>query len=179
MRRGSASQTPTQNFSMRTDSTKHLILILLCAFTFYLPASAFMGNGTEQSPYLIYSADDLRRIPDNTTAHYKLMADIPAATCLRKSFSGHFDGNGHYIELSSLVYDKQELRGGLFNSCTSATFSNLTILGDIEHSIVNHTDGYEYHSGTYWNGERWAFNFFSQLYTSVHQDNFFHRKINC
>lgn len=159
MRRGSASQTPTQNFSMRTDSTKHLILILLCAFSFYLPASAFMGNGTEQSPYLIYSADDLRRIPDNTTAHYRLMADIPEAYYTSQTFSGHFDGNGHYIKLMSLTQETNASRGGLFSSCTSATFSNLTMLGDINHSSMNSIEGYENHYGTYWNGDQWSLYF--------------------
>jgi len=88
------------------------------------------GTGTEQDPYLIYSAQQLNEIGPNTAdydKHFKLMADIdlsdydgrdgrPAFNIIARDedpnhwfegtmFRGTFDGNGHII--SNLTIDAQ------------------------------------------------------------------------
>jgi hypothetical protein len=66
------------------------------------------GEGTERSPYLIYTADELDLIglfPCDWDKHFKLMADIDlsghsyngALIARQTSFTGVFDGNGHTI----------------------------------------------------------------------------------
>ncbi|MCL2184982.1 MAG: InlB B-repeat-containing protein [Treponema sp.] len=73
------------------------------------------GSGTQDDPFLIWNADDLRAIGRGMyldldrplDAHYKLMADIelpvPSAqmsnwTKIEGVFTGGFDGNGHIIK---------------------------------------------------------------------------------
>jgi hypothetical protein len=68
------------------------------------------GNGTNDDPYLIYTAEQLNEIgifPLEWDKHFKLMADIDMSTYggkafniigrYNKSFSGVFDGSGHAI----------------------------------------------------------------------------------
>jgi len=86
-----------------------------------LPVSAYGkyggGNGTVQSPYLVYTAEQMNQIgtsPGDWDDHFKLMADIDLhpdvagefniiGTSNSSSFSGVFDGNGHKIFNFSLT----------------------------------------------------------------------------
>ncbi|TBL71553.1 S-layer homology domain-containing protein [Paenibacillus thalictri] len=73
------------------------------------------GSGTQLSPYLITSSTDLRNINNNSTAHYKLAADIVLTgewTPLNL-FKGSLDGDGHTI--SNLTITSASDDRGLFS----------------------------------------------------------------
>ena len=94
------------------------LAILLCNF----PSYAWIGDGTEISPYQIWDMDDLQLLADtvNTTSkyylafqtgnlHFKLMADIVTPLNFRighnnpnisHRFNNVFDGNGYKITVS-------------------------------------------------------------------------------
>lgn len=70
-----------------------------------LSGIAFLGSGTPEDPYKIYTADEFDKIRNNLTASYKLMADINLS-CINsfepigkydEPFIGCFDGNGFTI----------------------------------------------------------------------------------
>jgi len=100
-------------------------------------ASALEGDGTESSPYLIYNAADLKSIPEETSAYYRLTNDISGVTSAIHVFRGHFDGAGHSITVN---YQKPEdgTWMGVFASCDGATISNLVVKG----VITSGYDGY-------------------------------------
>ena len=93
---------------------KKRALSLLMAFVMVvglLPTAAFAargtlkGSGTEGNPYLIEDADDLAKVSNDLTAHYKLTENIgtetaPVTTAIDGSFTGTFDGDGHTITLN-------------------------------------------------------------------------------
>lgn len=66
-----------------------------------LPFARFAGgDGTEENPYLIATLGDLQQIKFNTSAHYRLVADIDATGFDFVSipdFSGTLDGNSKTI----------------------------------------------------------------------------------
>lgn len=115
------------------------------------------GTGTQSEPYLIESASQFAyfayRVNNgfgsgqgnitDTCTYYKLMIDIDLNRILwtpigyynssadQYSFGGYFDGNGHYISnLNVNMAVKNESRLGLFGYCTSATITNLRIIGN-------------------------------------------------
>jgi len=80
------------------------------------------GDGTEESPHLIYTADELNLLglfPYELDAHFKLMADLDLSTDagdpfhIIRSFAGVFDGNGKTISNFTCALPDQE-RVGLF-----------------------------------------------------------------
>ncbi len=90
------------------------------------------GSGTEEDPYLIYTAEQfnwISLVPGDWDKHFKLMADIDfnelAGTSYStigyysiplhiKPFSGVFDGNGHTI--SNFIYNSEYIHCiGLFS----------------------------------------------------------------
>ncbi|HIH95609.1 TPA: hypothetical protein HA338_16920, partial [Methanosarcina acetivorans] len=109
--------------------------------------SAFEGgNGTEESPYRITTAEQLDRVRYYLDKHFVLIADIdlsgyenwtPIGTFDENifendghsdiAFSGTFDGNGHTV--SNLTATHQDLVGvGLFSVASSdAVIKNLTV----------------------------------------------------
>lgn len=126
---------------MRTS----FIAILLSMFVAYLPVSAETavwdgtlvrlshGSGSEDDPYLIYTAEEMayliRNYDNNENIYYKkfykLMNDLDmsstqwtfgSATSDRKSFRSHFNGNGHKISNVevTLVDAQGECHYGLF-----------------------------------------------------------------
>lgn len=74
---------------------RFLIPLLLCLLL--LPIISV--NATEETPILLYTAEDLIRLADDPTASYRLMEDIDMTGISWKSidFSGNFDGNGHAL----------------------------------------------------------------------------------
>ena len=72
-----------------------------------LSSLTYQGSGTESDPYLIYTAEELQGLKDDTEQnYYKLMNDIdlssiesfePIGTNQQKPFKGIFDGNGKEI----------------------------------------------------------------------------------
>lgn len=118
------------------------------------------GEGTEDDPYLITSAEDFAAFVENmeemfcgeesarleadivlgsdwSNAAGDLEADEDDFTCV---FSGTFDGNGHSITLNS-TYD--EKNAGLFSVLNGATVKDLTIKGTVVNasSVANASTG--------------------------------------
>jgi len=100
------------------------------------------GAGTENDPYLIYSADQLNMIglfPCQWNRHFRLMADIDLANFTGTSFNiigyhvysysepftGVFDGNGHTI--SNFTYSSKEKNVGLFG-CVTGEIKDLGLI---------------------------------------------------
>jgi len=99
------------------------------------------GSGTQDDPYLIYTADQFNQIglfPPEWDKHYKLMADIDLSTYSGttfniigryvrypssgyKAFSGVFNGNGHTI--SNFNYSGSS--GGIFGRVEDAEIKDL------------------------------------------------------
>lgn len=103
------------------------------------------GDGTEGSPYLIYSASDWIIFTDNindgvgANAYYKLVNDItvgsaeyPISTIVGsgsgRPFSGHFDGDFHTLEI---YIDRTEDYAAPFGIMYGATIENLAVKGTV------------------------------------------------
>ena len=99
----------------------------------------YTGSGTEASPYLIYTADDLANI--NSYSYYKVMNDIdltswinansPTTGWLPIGMSGggtmrQLDGNGHTI--SGLWVNSSVDNAGLISSMENATIKDLAVV---------------------------------------------------
>ena len=103
------------------------------------------GDGTEESPYLIGTAEDLKLMSSNInsgkgySAHYKLTADIDLNGAewtpigyyseLYKdtvAFCGVFDGNGHTISNFKITKD-DVVYVGLFGRVVGGTIRNLNV----------------------------------------------------
>ena len=99
----------------------------------------YSGAGTEDSPYLIYTADDLANI--NSYSYYKVMNDIdltswinansPTAGWMPIGMSGggtmrQLDGNGHVI--TGLWTNSTVDNTGLISSMENATIKDLTVV---------------------------------------------------
>jgi len=99
-----------------------LFVITICLFSFPLQAQYGGGTGESNSPYLIYTAEQMNEIglkQEDWGKHFKLMADIDLSEysgdefniigeCFYESFwiirpfTGIFNGNGHTI--SNFIY---------------------------------------------------------------------------
>ena len=105
------------------------------------PFSNDEGDGTEESPYIITTAEDMgvfSRIMSELewedfylTSYYKLANDIrldevdvtwPSVGTKTRQFSGTFDGDGHMVYYISGTK-------GMFNYIKDATIKNLTVKG--------------------------------------------------
>jgi len=97
------------------------------------------GSGTEEDPYLISDANELRLIKEDMTAHYKLAADIdvgswePLGKTLNateiESFSGVLDGNGFKLKsmlISNTINDSTYGDIGFFRKLDGAIIKNIT-----------------------------------------------------
>lgn len=82
-----------------------------------VPAYAMEGEGTEESPYLIQTVEDLYAIPDNF-GYFKLMNDLDLENIPREPIRSldnrHLDGNGHTI--SNININGQGLFAEMFQS---------------------------------------------------------------
>ena len=93
-----------------------VLMILIMAITFVTvsiisasEAFAITGEGTEQDPYKIASAQDwdnfaARVRSGNTDGYYKLMNDITIESTAgtgNNPFTGHFDGNSRRSQVSA------------------------------------------------------------------------------
>ena len=125
----------------------------------WTPAPTWTGDGTAESPYLIYNRNQLDDLAAYVNANdgsyrdsvYRLMADIaydPAATNsftpigrTSSRFQGVFDGNGHTIGGISISRPDTNYQG-LFGYLDIATVMNLTLA---DSSI----EGYSYVGGLF------------------------------
>lgn len=131
--------------------TKSLLLALLlaaCLFPLQMAATAFEGQGTEESPYLLKTKADLEALAaavnigsENSYTKvfegkvFRLDADIdmgseaftPIGNSAWNGFAGTFDGNKHTI--ANLTIDtKENGYAGLFGKCdTMAVVKNVTL----------------------------------------------------
>lgn len=112
------------------------------------------GQGTEEDPYLIATAEDLKEFRDLVngvtaaddaarTASARLTADIvldstvswtPISTAgaVANQYGGTFDGDGHKI--SGLYINSQSTNQGLFGTANGATIKNLKVEGSVTSS---------------------------------------------
>ena len=131
-------------------------------FTFTTTAN---GNGSENNPYLIFTAAQLDNVRKKMTSHYKLERDIDIATSTyisvnnteekgwlpigdsNESFSGGFDGNGHRITGISINRPNKDSMG-LFGQIADAKIENVYIADGniIGENSCGSIIGYSYHS---------------------------------
>ncbi|MGV9327986.1 metallophosphoesterase [Streptosporangium sandarakinum] len=90
------------------------------------------GEGTEKSPYLIDSPDDLAKVDNDPAGHYRLTADLNLTGLARAqigrttAFTGVFDGDGHTISGLAALPDQGP---GLFAD-NRGTIEDLVVRGD-------------------------------------------------
>ena len=111
---------------------------ILCAAP--VSAAEFSGSGTADSPYLIQSNADMKKLAElvnagnayYSKAHYLLETDlalekeewVPIGSSMSKAFSGVFDGNGKSV---TYIIEKPASRfAGLFGS-NAGTIKNLEV----------------------------------------------------
>lgn len=94
------------------------------------PFTISQGNGTEMSPYIIYTKEQLEQISDNPDKVYRLGGNIEISENWTpiENFSGVLDGNGYKI--SGIFIDSGENGAGLFLNM-HGTVKNLYVKGDI------------------------------------------------
>lgn len=91
------------------------------------------GEGTEASPYLVDSADDLAKVDNDPAGHYEVVADIDLTDVVRTqigrdaAFTGVFDGGGHTISGLGALPDQGP---GLFAD-NHGTIRDLVVHGDV------------------------------------------------
>ncbi|MFF3669720.1 metallophosphoesterase [Microtetraspora malaysiensis] len=91
------------------------------------------GEGTEKSPYLIDSPDDLAKVDNDPASHYRLTADLNLTGLDRAqigrttTFTGVFDGDGHTISGLAALADQGP---GLFAD-NHGTIEDLVVQGDV------------------------------------------------
>lgn len=120
---------------------KFLFLItLLSAMLFATSAFAIDGEGTEESPFLITTQEELLLINDFPDCHFKLMNDIECSTPWNYSitFTGIFDGNHFSISNfkgGPFVYSN---KGTIKNTKFSATSASKAIISSNNYGkIIN------------------------------------------
>ncbi len=106
------------SFTMSADCGPDIVVRIVGDFS---SDTVLNGAGTEESPYLVHSAQELRYIYKEPSAVYRLENDIRmlgAENFTVPSFSGTLDGNGHTI---------YGLRRPLVASNTKGTIKNLSV----------------------------------------------------
>ena len=121
------------------------------------PDADLAGNGTVSHPYIVTNASELQAITDNTSAHYRLGADIDASDTAEWNvengtprgfipigmgtsleFEGSLDGDGYSV--SGLYINRSKSGLGLFERIgAGATIEDL-VLEDVDITVVNNTD---------------------------------------
>ncbi len=114
---------------------KKLISVLICfsmIFSFASTAFAAGGLGTEASPYLISTVEELQAISSDLDSSYRLVNDIdldgvdfsPIGDASVGAFTGSFDGNGYKISNFFIISSAKHV--GLFGYC-DGEIKNLTL----------------------------------------------------
>lgn len=122
---------------MKNKRIYSFLMVVVIIFNMFLStggivnATVMKGLGTEASPYLIRTVEDLYSIPDNPEAHYKLINDLDLKNVERTpmpDFKGVLDGNGHSIynlKINSTDYTYRAVATGLFRYLDHATVKNI------------------------------------------------------
>lgn len=152
---------------------KIFLIAILSLFSLHLAAFEG-GNGTQASPYLISNEQMLKDIPNDTEAWYELTSDIPSynlSACEYKVFKGHFNGNGHIININAKVNDfyggSSASYLGLFGGCIGAEISNLTIRGAVTLTSQNSRDGSDSGSIRTYNGYIYLNWYYTTMYAAA------------
>ncbi len=92
-----------------------------------LPFSVASGDGTAESPYIIYSARQLLDIETSPSSYYSLGDNIHLGESWQgiSEFSGIFDGNG--FKISGMVIDDDNEDAGLFRVIKGGEVKNLAV----------------------------------------------------
>lgn len=119
-------------------------LLLLTSLTFLTTSKtskAITGTGTKEDPYLISTADDLRLVAGDPTAHYQQTNDIDLggelfsgiALTSSPAFQGTYDGKNYKIKNLKISTDSHYI--GLFGSCKNAEIKNIKLINpEIEYT---------------------------------------------
>lgn len=99
-----------------------LILMTIMLAVMVMPTSVFAwsGEGTEASPYLISSSQDLTQVRNYPKAYFRLEADIALTSSWvpigdeTSPFEGVFDGNGHTVSGLTVSASGSDVFAGLF-----------------------------------------------------------------
>ena len=92
-----------------------------------LTVSAISGEGTEESPFIITSEEEMILLSDFSDCYFELGNDIELTEeWIANDFSGNFNGNYHTITVSRFG---TTTRGGLF-AAMSGTVENLKVVTD-------------------------------------------------
>lgn len=125
----------------------------------YIYQSALLGDGTQQSPYVIATEGDLRAMAlasnlnwNTTGLYFDITRNItvtgdfqPIATANgTNAFAGTIRGHHHAITFDDANAILQGTSKGFIGKANEATISNLTLRGTIEWNI-----GYQSHVGTF------------------------------
>ena len=114
------------------------------------------GHGTEESPYLISTAEHFKNISKHLKGHFKLLNDIDLGsswtpigdsewtelTSPSNPFKGHFDGNGKEIKYGISHYSWSNAKTysyGLFGTIQDATIENLNV--DVYMDLIKSGNG--------------------------------------
>ena len=117
---------------MKSKQLYSFLIVMFMIFSMFLStsgivlASSMEGAGTETSPYLIRTVENLYDIPKNPTSHYRLMNDLDLQNLERypmETFMGVFDGNNKTISNLKLISPAGYI--GLFSTTSDAIFKNL------------------------------------------------------
>ena len=108
------------------------------------------GNGSEGSPFLIANITDMNNLATNVNGgnsyagtYFKVTNDISGVTKIighaSTRFMGHFDGDGHTINLSINVTNGNVTTdgagGGLFGQVSGAEIKNVIVRGTVAYNI--------------------------------------------
>lgn len=117
-----------------------LILFALLSFCLILPVNAVDGEGTEESPFIITTQDELLLVGDFPDCYFKLENDIELQENFKPlcrfgdSFSGVFDGNGHTISEFNITSTANDY-GGLFKK-NDGVIQNLNVTTTEDYRIT-------------------------------------------
>ncbi|MBQ8086217.1 MAG: InlB B-repeat-containing protein [Lachnospiraceae bacterium] len=123
-----------------------MIIGLVPGMSLTAKAATLSGNGTENDPYLITSADDWNTLAasvnegnDYSEKYLKLTNDITVSKMIgsnshpsssnKQSFSGTFDGGGNTLKLN--INDKNTHGAAPFSATKDATIKNLKVKGSV------------------------------------------------
>ena len=158
--------TQKRNTKHKTAKTLRRTVVLSAVifailFALALPAAAYSGSGTADSPYLIASSDDLEQLADDVNSgnkysgtYFQLTSDLTldgewtpigngsrsGSSYTGNSFSGVFDGTGYTISGLTITSGSGKQAIGLFGVVDGGTVMNL-VLEDVSISTSADTAG--------------------------------------
>ena len=111
----------------------------------YIREGGFVGLGTSDSPYRIYTVTELKKISDYPSKIYMQMTDVlgmDEILCPTSVFSGTYYGNGFSItiEIDDSKNAVTPKYTGLFSQA-SGNIKNLTIKGSLDAGWINYQGG--------------------------------------